>query len=570
MKKLFAFIIVLMFCCIPSYAQIWEGSGGNHIDEGLGFDNGISGGGSSLVTYTVAFTGYDQSLWSGSTFTGVPKGLSLSVITPTPSAAGYIFTGWTTASDYPNVITLPQKVNEDATYLALFQKQSYTLYYSLNGSTVHSEVYYYGDEVIPYIHNISSGKYAKWNDDPVTMPPATTTVTGISVDTFVHAFEIEQSNSFNINYLYDSIEMSPISVSNYGAASTISNWDNTSTSWKSFAESIIKPVMLNQNGTIAYDLDPSDQTLKSDGVTNSDLTSFAAGQATTANAMVQFKRLYKSAFYNYNTDKIIVAFSEYPLNHNFSADAFTSEQGIICENMYLGMFEGYIYNNTLRSIYVNAKPSSRYSANTLVTAAEQNGSGWGIESYAMHDYVSMLLMLFSKNVNLNTPYGTGHNVIPVNGTTNQYCNDIGITVSFPVFSRNETGGHPVKTLWLENFWGNFAKYYIGLKIVGSDVYYKPYPPFYNSTDDVSAYYKIPKTGSDYTMARTPFGILLPASIANGKSLFGIYTYNWGLNSSYSYKRITDGGWGTVGFFPSGFATANTGNQITNSRLSYVK
>ncbi len=109
MKKIFIALLAIMLCCFPSYAQIWEGSGGNHIDEGLGFGNGMSGGGSSLVTYTVAFTGYDQSLWSGSTFTGVPKGLNLSVITPTPSVAGYNFIGWTTDNDYPGKRRVPSR-----------------------------------------------------------------------------------------------------------------------------------------------------------------------------------------------------------------------------------------------------------------------------------------------------------------------------------------------------------------------------------------------------------------------------------------------------------------------------
>lgn len=572
MKKLFAFVLSLILCLAPfcAFSQIWEGNGGEFISEGLGDGNGGSGSINPLVTHQVTFTGYDQSVWSGQLVENIPDGLGYSVITPEPSATGYKFLGWSTNADYPNLITLPETVTADAYYLAVFEKISYPLYYSYNGSIVHTDNYYYGDTVVPYIHNISSGNYVQWINDPVTMPPATTTVTGISVSTFVHAFEIDQSNSFAVNYLYDSIGMNPISLSGYGSTTTVSNWDSSSTSWKTFVESIVKPVMLNTDGSVAYELDPNNQMLKSDG-TSSDLASFNAGKATTANAMVQFRRLYRSAFYNSLTNKITVAFSEYKLNHDFNANAFTSEQGDIANYMYLAMFEGYIYDSKLRSIYVNGKPSTRYSGNDVVNAAKQNGQNWDIEGFCIRDYVCSLLMLFAKSVNLNTSYGTGHNTPPSNSVNNSACNDIGITVNSSIFQKNQNSTSPIKTLWIENLWGNFQKFYTGIKVMTTtgEIYYKPYPPFDFSTDDVSNYLKMPRDeNADYTVARTYHGVLFPAKPNNSKYFFGIYRYDWLLGGNYTYVRICDGGWSTTGYFPS--TVSNQANQITNGRLTFVK
>lgn len=577
MKKLFVIILALILCLLPvfSFAQIWEGDGGEFIQEGLGFGSGSGGGGGGsidpLITYQVTFTGYDPSIWSGSIIQDIPKGLNYSIITPQPSAVGYRFLGWTTNADYPNLITLPETVTADAYYLAVFKKISYPLYYSYNGNIVHTDNYCYGDTVVPYIHNISSGNYVQWTNDPVTMPPATTTVTGIAVSTFVHAFEIDQSDGFAVGYLYDSVGMNPISVSGYSDSSVIANWDSSNTSWKTFIESICKPVMLNQNGTVAYELDLDNQMLKKDG-TYSDLYSQASGTAVTTNAMVQFKRLYKSTFYNSSNNKITVAFSEYKLNHDFNANPFVSEGGDICNYLYLGMFEGYKVSNILRSINADAKPptSAKYSGVDLINAAGLNGNGWTIESYSAHDYVSSLLMLFCKNINLNTAYGTGHNWTPPNGINNASLSNIGITKNLGAFVRNENGSNPIKVLWLENFWGNFQKYYLGLKIENSNLYYKPYAPYDYGSSDITNYYEMPKEGTDYTVARTPYGILFPATTGNNKSLFGIYTYNWVLTSSYANKRPTDGGWATSGFFPSSFVPANSGNQISNARLCYLK
>lgn len=571
MKKLFVLLLLLCLFSIPSFAQIWEGNGGEFISEGLGDGNGGGGSINPLITHQVTFTGYDQSVWSGEVVQNIPDGLGYSVITPEPSATGYKFLGWSTNADYPNLITLPETVTADAYYLAVFEKISYPLYYSYNGNVVHTDYYYYGDTVVPYIHNISSGKYVQWMNDPVTMPPATTTVTGISVSTFVHAFEIDQSNSFAVSYLYDSVGMSPISLSGYGSTTTVSNWDSSSTSWKTFIYSIAKPVMLNADGSIAYELDPDNQTLKADG-TSSDLVSFNAGKATTANAMVQFKRLYRSAFYNPSNDKITVAFSEYKLNHDFNANAFTSEQGDIANYMYFAMFEGYIYGSKLRSIYVGGKPSERYSGNALVTAAKQIGQNYDIESFCIHDYVCSLLMLFAKSVNLNTPYGTGHNTAPSASSTNAACNDIGITVNSSLFQKNQNSTSPIKTLWIENLWGNFSKYFTGIKVMTptGEIYYKPYPPFDFSTEDVSAYYKMPREGTNYTYAKTYNGVLFPAKADNNKNFLGIYTYNWLLGGNYTYVRILDAGWSTKGYFPETVAESHTGNQITNGRLVYVK
>ena len=81
-------------------------------------------------------------------------------------------------------------------------------------------------------------------------------------------------------YLYDAVGMTPVTMD--FASNTVSYGD-----WKPFCDAINRPVMVNPDGSVAYELDPNDQTKRIDGT--------ASGISSTThslNAMAEFKRLW--------------------------------------------------------------------------------------------------------------------------------------------------------------------------------------------------------------------------------------------------------------------------------------
>ena len=113
--------------------------------------------------------------------------------------------------------------------------------------------------------------------------------------------------------------------------------------WSNAFFTKVKPVMLNYDGTIAYELDPNDYTKKLDG-TDSDV----ANINFAGNAMVGFPTVYIKretiGIWEY------VYISNKKIDDDYQAYAHMDANGNIIDYFYFPAYNGSIQNNILRSI----------------------------------------------------------------------------------------------------------------------------------------------------------------------------------------------------------------------------
>ena len=111
---------------------------------------------------------YTINYWDGekllSTIT-LSAGETIPNVVAPEGAEGYTFDGW---SDSTKVMP-----THNLDIYAKWKKQSYTISYVVNGTTVHTETVTYGDEVTPYDYTPDKGyRFIKWTGDSYDTMPA--------------------------------------------------------------------------------------------------------------------------------------------------------------------------------------------------------------------------------------------------------------------------------------------------------------------------------------------------------------------------------------------------------------
>ncbi|MEG1620826.1 MAG: hypothetical protein RR322_02835 [Oscillospiraceae bacterium] len=218
-------------------------------------------------------------------------------------------------------------------------------------------------------------------------------------------------------------------------------------SWESFVKEYFRPCMLNFDGTVAYYLDPNDQTKKADG-TPSDVSNINFG----GNAMVEVKKLYlweyEDADYSYHM------VSNNKINANYVAYPFINANGEEKEFAYFPMFEGSLdSNNRIRSIAEQTVDVSK-TGQQQIDYVNSNGSGYYTDYWSAHNFMAVMHTLIGKSTDSQTTFGKG------------VCN---ATVAIPTGALKTTGGFfgysnyvsCIKTFWMENSWGNIRKRCMG-------------------------------------------------------------------------------------------------------------
>ena len=195
----------------------------------------------------------------------------------------------------------------------------------------------------------------------------------------------EASPTGRIEYLFDAVGVEPAYM----------DFDNDKFEyggWENFINQVARPVMLKYDGTVDYELDHDNQSLKLDG-TASDISNTSYG----GNAMVEFREFkwvkrYEDTNYEY------VIFSDVQFDDEYTAYAHTNENGEIKDAFYWGMFKGTNVNGTLRSMGTGS-PMVSQTRNTEVSYAKNNGSGYYTIYKSGWDFISDLLTLISKSDN---------------------------------------------------------------------------------------------------------------------------------------------------------------------------
>ncbi len=392
-----------------------------------------------------------------------------------PEKPGYIFTGWN--PELPSVMP-----DENLTVTATFEETVYTVYYRNTDQSIYtSQTYHYNDEIIePTEPTYANDYFWDWDGLPDEMPPATFTVDALAFpkSTTVYGLEgdLSVASSSAYTYLYNAANMLPIRVD---SLNNFNNFNDNSTSWKTFIYQYVKPCMLKRDGTVDYYLDRDDQSKKDDGVTASDISN----ANYEGNAMVEFKKLWSNARRIRGTNKyrLIISPNEIP-NITF-AEAFKRADGTYVDQVYYAMFnasavtdgEGYARGASLNTGSIDITNSSANNIAALQTKAKANGAGWDFAYEALTQHIYKMLFMVSKTFE---PYGALYNKDNITFTTGgaydnrQYGVENGCFFVKSLVTTNKL----IKLLWLVDFFGSRAVLQTGAVYYDCKFMLK-YPPF---------------------------------------------------------------------------------------------
>lgn len=205
-----------------------------------------------------------------------------------------------------------------------------------------------------------------------------------------------------------------------------------------------KPVMLNNDGTEAYELDPNDHTKKKDNTASDVANSSFAGNAMSRIPKVYLK-MWEADGYEYCN------ICDVKLDDNYHAYAHTRADGSEMDYLYLSMFEGSLVASKVRSIKGLNPMVSQTGANEL-TYAKANGSGWSTRSWSQRNLINMLLILMGKTTNTQEAFGYGYYTGGSSSAPN-YLTTGGASNKGQFYGTNKTRDY-VKVFFIENWWGD--------------------------------------------------------------------------------------------------------------------
>lgn len=276
-----------------------------------------------------------------------------------------------------------------------------------------------------------------------------------------YGVRIDQNNSdpdTAVTYLYNAVGKRPARVNLETGDFDYGDWADVG-----FVKDC-KPCMLRYDGTVDYYLNPNDYSKKEDG-TLSDI----ANPDYQGNAMVEFPLWYLTQYNDGNYTYIVLSQKE--LQQDSQAYAFTKENGEVAQKMYLSMFLAGETNSKAMVSLDKITPKSYHNKKMHTDPQKEIGSNYFWSSFIERDYVSALLIIISKSINLQKAFGYGPS-IPY---------QINDTVSAQFFGMNQSAGQTMNVFHLKNWWGD--PYILGGVGIDNDryarntIYIKPNPPF---------------------------------------------------------------------------------------------
>lgn len=262
----------------------------------------------------------------------------------------------------------------------------------------------------------------------------------------VYAFHIDgnvEDPSDMVTYLEDAEGMTPAymdftnDVFNYGS------WQN--------AFFMPKPCILGMDGQVKAYLNANDYTkdIYGNSVTiDSTLDS--------ANVMIEFPKIYIKVVPDSGDDSSgTVYISDKRVDGDYKDYAYIDENGVHKEHFYMPAYNGsYDSNDVMRSLS-GAQVGKTQTAQTEVTRATANGTGWYTEDMGEIMLINFLLILMAKSCNAQAVFGEG---LSVSGS--EALND-----AF------RTGVHNAKGLFYGTNSGAAATYTNAVKVFGIENYY---------------------------------------------------------------------------------------------------
>lgn len=264
----------------------------------------------------------------------------------------------------------------------------------------------------------------------------------------------------------------------------------------------LKPVMLKYDGTVDYELDKNDYTLRADGVTASDV----ANTAYEGNAMMGFPKVYWKIVDNGdNTANVYI--SDKKVDDSFQCWSHLDANGDEIDYCYMPIYNGSLISSKLRSL---SGQILLHSVNTTseITYATANNVGsniWYTEVFCDRTLIDLLLLLIGKTTDTQTAFGNGY----MSTSANRKTATTGNLDNKGLFYGTNTTTSYVKVFGMENWWGLIGRRIAGYILVNGVHKVK----FTHSQLDGSTVNGYNTTGSGYIS----HGKIFSSSITNSSS-----------------------------------------------------
>lgn len=251
-----------------------------------------------------------------------------------------------------------------------------------------------------------------------------------------------------------------------------------------------RPVMLNLDGTVAYELNPNNYAQKKDG-TASDISN----TAFSGNVMVGFPQVWRK--YERIGYKDYYWFANRKIDETWQCYTHINKYGQLIPEMFMSAYDTSNVSNQLRSLSGRAPYSNSTMTNEILWG-NANGTYWSNGVLADYLLVRDLLVLMGKSTDTQTVFGNGHHT---GGSKASHLNSSGVRNAAGMFF-GTTASETVKVFGIENFYGNLWKRILGWIMVNGSQMIK----LTRGTDDGSTVSEYNMSGNGYiTIGLTPSG-----------------------------------------------------------------
>ena len=248
----------------------------------------------------------------------------------------------------------------------------------------------------------------------------------------------ESDPSARVEYLFDAVGKTPAAMNFTTGVFSYGDWANE---WFVTEN---KPLMLKNDGTVDYYLDPDDYTKKEDGVTASDVsnTNYAG------NAMAQFPLCWIKRYEDNDYYYEIVSNVQY--DSDYKAYAHTRADGSIADFFYWSCFGGYKDGNGKMRSIAGQTLSQSLTAQQEIDACLLNGAKWYTHTWSQRELIRTLCVLMGKSTDTQSVFGTG-NCCSGNASSMKTTGTLKDKGQFYGYSANN---NQVKVFHIEKFWGD--------------------------------------------------------------------------------------------------------------------
>ena len=341
----------------------------------------------------------------------------------------------------------------------------------------------------------------------------------------------EGNPSARVEYLYDAVGLRPAKMNFTAGTFDYGDWGD-----KWFVTGN-KPVMLKNDGTIDYELDPKDYSKKK----GSGLASDVANESYEGNAMAIFPLVW---VYRYeDADYLYEIISDTQYDENYKAYAHTRADGTIADWFAWSMYTASGTASKIRSL--SGKPAlTNLTATQEVDGAKANGAGWYTHTWSQRELIRTLVVLLGKSTDTQSVFGLGN-------YGNNSAGDIllpGTLNTSGQFCGYQDAKRQIKVFHVEGFWGDAWDRIAGVICDRGKIYVKMTPSGngYHFTDTTG--YKdigvaLPAVFLQYIskVTCTEYGIIPTEAIGSQSTYFadGLLTKNTApMNCLYSGGGIT--------------------------------